>query len=458
MPDSVDLAWVVDAAAEVARVRGPALFRQRTLGLRVPMICGLLAIGLARLLAAHRAIALAALATGVLPAVCAAPGITAATLAAARGRDPEGSPFFLENLHRVPAYAAMAIVRYVVLQPLMLVFPIGIWLDFRLTLAGFALVDGEGPIGSLRTAFRLTRDTAIKQFWLRLAESLDGLARYGIRAELDGRVRNAIGQAMIYDYLLRREQALATGAPVPTVGAPPMASSSSSAGPDGGAGAPANAPPVAVRDAAPPPRVIDPSAPACPRCGTLIAGADREGLVFGRCPACGGVWLDNEQSRKVAEGRLATPVLVAARQEPLAPVAPDEGPRIQCPLCGASMQRAFVPAARLHVDVCARHGTWFDRGELERAHAAFVQSQQDRAYVARVAANAPRDATSIYLQGPGGMARAAGSAIKEAAVRGTKFSVDAILEGTEQERDAMVERAAFTAVEILLGGSSKKDD
>jgi Zn-finger nucleic acid-binding protein len=41
--------------------------------------------------------------------------------------------------------------------------------------------------------------------------------------------------------------------------------------------------------------------------------------------------------------------------------------KFKCPLCQAVMQRsAFGKTSGILVDVCAAHGTWFDRGELEQ--------------------------------------------------------------------------------------------
>lgn len=64
-------------------------------------------------------------------------------------------------------------------------------------------------------------------------------------------------------------------------------------------------------------------------------------------------------------GRLAHPPERGAR-------ALDEVRYLPCPLCHATMNRAnFGKVSGVIVDVCRKHGTWFDAGELTRI-VAFV--------------------------------------------------------------------------------------
>jgi Zn-finger nucleic acid-binding protein len=58
-----------------------------------------------------------------------------------------------------------------------------------------------------------------------------------------------------------------------------------------------------------------------------------------------------------AESRLST-----------APPPLEEVMYVQCPLCHVSMNRVnFGKLSGVIVDVCRKHGTWFDAGELTRA-------------------------------------------------------------------------------------------
>jgi len=102
----------------------------------------------------------------------------------------------------------------------------------------------------------------------------------------------------------------------------------------------------------------------CPRCGnTLFEGEASKVRLLG-CGGCGGIWLDNESAqralatfdRKVGE--------LSARAATNASAALAVEPRVACPMCRKAMPRVRVPKTAIDLDVCATHGTWFDRGEL----------------------------------------------------------------------------------------------
>ncbi len=115
---------------------------------------------------------------------------------------------------------------------------------------------------------------------------------------------------------------------------------------------------------------------ACPACGEELLpigpAEERTGyranvkwFVIG-CPRCGGVWTDNTASQRVASS--LDPEIVGAAVEAEehaaqvgAPLPDDSKPRV-CPECGGGLARVVSMGTRL--DVCAQHGTWFDRGEL----------------------------------------------------------------------------------------------
>jgi hypothetical protein len=58
---------------------------------------------------------------------------------------------------------------------------------------------------------------------------------------------------------------------------------------------------------------------------------------------------------------------------------------LTCPSCAGSLIRRSVANARVDVDACAKHGTWFDRDELQKVARAFAAT---RAYGAPLAAGA----------------------------------------------------------------------
>ena len=85
--------------------------------------------------------------------------------------------------------------------------------------------------------------------------------------------------------------------------------------------------------------------------------------------SCGGVWTDPSASRRITKTvdrelvSIATQIAKrAAGSEAKATTSPDV--RRLCPTCGAPL--ACVRSGHVAVDVCAAHGTWFDRDELGR--------------------------------------------------------------------------------------------
>jgi len=111
----------------------------------------------------------------------------------------------------------------------------------------------------------------------------------------------------------------------------------------------------------------------CPRCGEelrieVVAGAPLE-----RCPACEGLWVDRETAERLYKNReQADPVRKMTkpkgppRQEVDTKKVKKEG-YIKCPVCQNIMNRQnFGRYSGVIIDVCMKHGTWFDADELRR--------------------------------------------------------------------------------------------
>jgi Zn-finger nucleic acid-binding protein len=87
------------------------------------------------------------------------------------------------------------------------------------------------------------------------------------------------------------------------------------------------------------------------------------------CAACGGLWLDPESLQKLSDGReeRAGVVSALAGRVPTATIPPDIIRYVPCPACERLMNRKnFAQSSGVVLDVCAKHGVWLDRGELER--------------------------------------------------------------------------------------------
>jgi Zn-finger nucleic acid-binding protein len=143
----------------------------------------------------------------------------------------------------------------------------------------------------------------------------------------------------------------------------------------------------------------------CPRCGkgAALVGIRVGEHHAGECLACTGLFVEHAVLERITR---RTEALGGLRLRP--PVkhenAPDRTAYLPCPRCGAHMnRRGFGERSGVVVDVCAKHGVWFDRDELARA-VEFVES-------GGLARNAERDriAASIRrLHGDGRRVDAAG--------------------------------------------------
>ena len=107
----------------------------------------------------------------------------------------------------------------------------------------------------------------------------------------------------------------------------------------------------------------------CPRrCG------DMRGVRFGgadmwECPACSGLWVDNETvQRLIAERLKPAPLLgTGITVPPPVRVRLSAVQYAPCPQCRTLMNRQnFAHTSGVIVDVCSQHGTWFDADELRR--------------------------------------------------------------------------------------------
>lgn len=120
----------------------------------------------------------------------------------------------------------------------------------------------------------------------------------------------------------------------------------------------------------------------CPRClphkSALAVSAIGEAILE-ECGRCGGLWVDAESFKKICADREHGAAYagggspLAAQLGPPAHAVPEREVRyLPCPNCGQVMNRMnFARSSGVIVDVCKRHGTWFDRDEL-RAIVDFI--------------------------------------------------------------------------------------
>jgi Zn-finger nucleic acid-binding protein len=121
---------------------------------------------------------------------------------------------------------------------------------------------------------------------------------------------------------------------------------------------------------------------SCPACGrelTHFAGIPAPLTLLG-CRACGGLWFDNRGARMLVEANLGDEVLDVVRlldasAKPSGDTSYRTAARIgrrQCPVCDAPLDRTRVESAGVEIDLCAPHGTWFDRAAFRAVHQAYA--------------------------------------------------------------------------------------
>lgn len=109
---------------------------------------------------------------------------------------------------------------------------------------------------------------------------------------------------------------------------------------------------------------IDAAEAKCPRCNlALFEGRANEIAMLG-CGRCGGIWLDNAAAQRAIATMDEAVVALADQAAARAALNVAIGSVVPCPVCEGLMRRTQAPGSGIWIDVCAKHGTWFDRYEL----------------------------------------------------------------------------------------------
>lgn len=116
--------------------------------------------------------------------------------------------------------------------------------------------------------------------------------------------------------------------------------------------------------------LLDATDAPCPRCTTPLeasagAATGAPDVRLHECPRCGGIFVPREVLAEIlSRAEHAGPFPEVSR----APLVPLDAVRyVPCPLCHLTMNRVnFGKVSGVIVDVCKKHGTWFDGGELTR--------------------------------------------------------------------------------------------
>ena len=108
----------------------------------------------------------------------------------------------------------------------------------------------------------------------------------------------------------------------------------------------------------------------CPRCGVGMETAKVGETTLQECPKCAGLWVDAASLDRLCAERERQAAVLGISQPGTAPgsgVLEERVRYVPCPVCKCLMNRVnFAGYSNVIVDVCKKHGTWFDRDELRR--------------------------------------------------------------------------------------------
>lgn len=112
---------------------------------------------------------------------------------------------------------------------------------------------------------------------------------------------------------------------------------------------------------------------ACVDCRIAMSKFDCGPGWLHDCDRCGGQFVEHIALRQLLESHDALEIPIA-RPRSAPALMPTSVRYVACPVCHAIMNRKnFGAGSGVVVDVCSKHGTWFDSGELPRV-LAFVES------------------------------------------------------------------------------------
>ncbi len=104
----------------------------------------------------------------------------------------------------------------------------------------------------------------------------------------------------------------------------------------------------------------------CPRCRISLELLEIGTTTFRECRKCDGMWADVETFETVCAAREEQSTVlgvIAARMRASQPMS--KVSYVPCPDCDQLMNRSnFAKASGIIIDICKKHGVWFDAGEL----------------------------------------------------------------------------------------------
>jgi len=166
----------------------------------------------------------------------------------------------------------------------------------------------------------------------------------------------------------------------------------------------------------------------CPRChGALHFGSTKSGPMYG-CGVCGGIWLDRAMSERLTRALDSDTLALADSASHHARKRVETSAPLTCPSCAGSLTRRTVANARVEVDACPDHGTWFDRDELQKVARGFAAA---RAYGAPLTASAAVAGGAVLSTGAAGIAEQRVNQNQEGSETGIEIAGETLDAGLE---------------------------
>ncbi len=111
----------------------------------------------------------------------------------------------------------------------------------------------------------------------------------------------------------------------------------------------------------------------CPRCAAPLATPREAREPVHECPHCFGVFVTRDVLARLLDEASQGRIPVARDGRPSSSAIPVAAHYVPCPMCHARMNRTTLArGSGVVVDVCARHGAWFEAGELTRTLVALA--------------------------------------------------------------------------------------
>ena len=107
----------------------------------------------------------------------------------------------------------------------------------------------------------------------------------------------------------------------------------------------------------------------CPRCRQEFHTVTIGSSTVLECGKCSGLWLETPTFEKICNDREQQSAVLGAASlaQGGSPVTLEKVNYVPCPVCSQLMNRAnFARCSGVIIDLCKKHGIWFDRDELSR--------------------------------------------------------------------------------------------